>query len=233
MEQGINLVHIQICLTWRWQNLRGNLWPSMVCSRTKSTLSLWGLSLRKGLDNLQVSPSGLEPTVSSITPCQCNTINWFYYCFPLLNKSFKMSSAQALDSLRLCSLGQDTDSNLAGAVLHHSPVSTEKNVRNFKSQLKHEFLQNIDWTFSLPPSFLFLLQAQVAEGDICLSCWYEHQNSWVRQLPASGTDKTLNCCVHWEETETMCSPTIHLEHALIQTEKLWQATWVINFLSLI
>ena len=88
-----------------------------------------------------------------------------------------MSSAQALDSLRLCSLGQDTDSDLAAAVLHHSPVATEKNVSSFKSQLKHEFLLNIDRTVSLPPSFLFLLQAQVAEGNICLSCWYEHQNS--------------------------------------------------------
>lgn len=122
-------------------------------------------------------------TVRTGTNCELhNTLSMQHYqlillLFSFLNKSFKMSSAQALDSLRLCSLGQDTDSNLAGAVLRRSPVSTEKNVSNFKSQLKQEFLQNIDRTFSLPLFFLFLLQAQVAEGDICLSCWYEHQNS--------------------------------------------------------
>lgn len=67
------------------------------------------------------------------------------------NCSYSVSSG------RLCSLGQDTDSHLVTAGLHHSPVASKKNVRNFlfKLSLKHLFMQKTTW--SLTSFFFFVL----------------------------------------------------------------------------
>lgn len=83
--------------------------------------STWGLSPVWGVDNQGWSPSGPEPTVSTITTSAITheshiLLHWLHLWFSLV---------------RLCSPGQDTDSHPVTAGLHHPCVASEKDVSDF------------------------------------------------------------------------------------------------------